>query len=318
MNAVFLDSASLDCGDLQLEGLKGAASSWDWYPSTSPDQVMERIADAEIVVVNKVKLGKPHMVHARKLKLICLAATGTDNVDLDAARELGIAVTNCQAYGTAAVAQHVLTLMLALSTRLISYHQAVQQGRWQQSPRFCLLDYPIAELEGKTLGLIGYGVLGRKVSELAKAFGMEILLAARPGTAASDGRLPLETLLPQVDYLTLHCPLTEHTRGLIGTEELALMKSSAILINAARGGIVDEAALAQALDNGQIAGAGVDVLSTEPPTDDNPLLLCQHPNLIITPHSAWGSREARQRILLQLQENIQGFLDGLPVRVVNG
>ncbi|MCW8884958.1 MAG: 2-hydroxyacid dehydrogenase [Motiliproteus sp.] len=318
MKAVFLDRDTMNGEDLQFDGLETVAGDWCFYSATSPEQVVERIADADIVIVNKVQLNRKHLADAKTLKLVCLAATGTDNVDLKAAAELGITVSNCQGYGTGSVAQHVLTLMLALSTKLMQYHQAVQQGDWHKSSRFCLLDYPIAELEGKTLGLLGYGVLGQKVAELAKAFGMRVLISARPGSAVSEGRIALNELLSRVDYLSLHCPLTDNTRDLIGDAEFALMKSTAILINAARGGIVDEAALARALDNNLIAGAGVDVLSTEPPTAGNPLLACQHPNLIVTPHSAWGSREARQRIVDQLQENIESFVKGSPVRVVNG
>jgi glycerate dehydrogenase len=213
--------------------------------------------------------------------------------------------------------QHVFSLMLALMTHLPDYHRAVAEQRWQGAEQFCLLDFPIRELAGKTLGIIGYGELGKNVARIAEAFGMQVLIAQRPGTLEPEnGRVPLPMLLPQVDVLSLHCPLTPDTRSLIGTWELALMRRDAILINAARGGIVDETALARALQEGALGGAGVDVLTEEPPTQGNPLLEKGIPNLIVTPHCAWGSREARQRLTGQLVENIAGFLQGAPIRVV--
>jgi glycerate dehydrogenase len=246
-----------------------------------------------------------------------VAATGTNNIDLEAAAERGITVCNCQSYGTPSVVQHVFALILTLATRLCDYRQAVAEGRWQLADQFCLLDYPIQELAGKTLGIIGYGELGRSVARIAEAFGMRILIAQRPGTSEPvEDRIPLATLLPQLDILTLHCPLTSETRGLIGAWELALMRRNALLINTARGGIVDELALAEALKRGALGGAGVDVLTEEPPVQGNPLLAGDIPNLIVTPHCAWGSREARQRLVAQLAENIQGFLTGKPKRVV--
>jgi len=197
------------------------------------------------------------------------------------------------------------------------YQAAVRAGRWQQASQFCLLDFPIVELEGKTLGLLGHGELGSAVAQLARAFGMHVLLGQLPGRPAVDGRLPLDELLPLVDALTLHCPLTEQTRNLIGARELALLKPGAFLINTARGGLVDEQALADALRAGRLGGAATDVLSVEPPKDGNPLLAADVPRLIVTPHSAWGSREARQRIVGQLAENAAAFLAGEPMRVVS-
>ncbi len=316
MKAVFLDVNSLDRGDLDFSAVQALVDQWQGYEATSPAQVDECIADAEIVVVNKVVLDAAALRRAEKLRLVCIVATGTNNVDLEAAKSLGIRVCNCQAYGTASVVQHVLTLMLALSTRLLQYHQAVQAGDWGRSSQFCLLDYPVTELSGKTLGIVGYGELGRGVAAVAVALGMKVLVAERRGVAPREGRLTLEQLLPQIDVLSLHCPLTEDTAGLIGEAELGLMKKGALLINASRGGIVDEPALVTALKSGHLAGAGVDVLSVEPPRNGNPLLDCDHPNLIVTPHSAWGSREARQRIVDQLAENIEGFARGEPLRVV--
>ena len=318
MSVVFLDSASLDLGDLDFSSLRAAArEQLQLYPSTLPEQVAERIADAEIVISNKVRLDAALIANAPKLRFINVSATGTNNVDLVAARARGIPVSNCRGYGTAAVAQHVFTLLLNLATRMPDYHAAVRAGKWQHAQQFCLLDYPIRELAGMTLGIVGYGELGQAVAQLAHAFGMQVLIAQRPGTTHSEpGRIALSELLPQVDVLTLHCPLTPETQGLIGAAQLRLMRPSAFLINAARGGIVDEQALADALRHGQLAGAGVDVLSSEPPVQGNPLLAEDIPNLIVTPHCAWGSREARQRMLEQLAENIRAFYAGSLLRVV--
>jgi glycerate dehydrogenase len=208
-------------------------------------------------------------------------------------------------------------LLLALATRLPDYKRDVRAGRWQQAQQFCLLDYPIIELHDKTLGLLGHGELGSAVAKLAEAFGMRVLLGQLPGRPPRADRLPLDELLPQVDALTLHCPLNSDTLNLIGTRELGLMKPTAFLINTARGGLIDEQALADALRAGHLGGAATDVLTQEPPTDGNPLLAADIPRLIITPHSAWGSREARQRIVGQLSENALAFFNGAAIRAVN-
>lgn len=316
MLGVFLDQETVDNDDLDLSRLRAALPEWRWYHVTRPEEVIPRIAEANVVVTNKVRLDEAALRAAPNLRLIAIAATGTNNVDLDAAHRLGIAVCNIRAYATPAVVQHVFALILALSTRLMEYHQAVRAGRWQRAPQFCLLDYPIREIAGKTLGIVGYGELGRGVARVAEAFGMKVLVANRPGRPAEPGRVPLPELLPQVDVLSLHTPLTPETRGLIGARELALMKPDALLINTARGGIVDEAALADALRQGRLGGAGIDVLSVEPPTDANPLLAPDIPNLIVTPHTAWASREARQRAVDQVAENIRAFLAGTPRNLV--
>jgi len=317
MLGAFLDRNTLDCGDLDFSVLDAELPELTYYPATLPDQVAERIAQAEVVISNKVMLNAAAIEQAPRLRLICIAATGVNNVDLAAAEAAGITVCNCRGYGSPAVVQHVFALLLALYTRLPDYHQAVRAGRWQQASQFCLLDYPIRELADKTLGIVGYGELGRGVARVAEAFGMRVLLAQRPGAIEpEEGRIPLPVLLPQVDVLSLHCPLTPETRGLIGAWELALMRRDAVLINTARGGLVDEAVLADALRKGALGGAGIDVLSLEPPTDGNPLLAPDIPNLIITPHSAWGSRESRQRLLEQLAENVRAYQLGQPVRIV--
>jgi len=314
MKAVFLDTESLD--DLSFAPIKEQCSSLELYRTTPPDKVTERIAGAELIILNKVRLARHHFASTPSLKLICVVATGTDVIDLQAANEFGVSVSNCQAYGTASVVQHVFSLILALATRLIPYHHAVQAGRWQQATQFCFLDYPITELAGKKLGIVGYGTLGKAVGRVAEAFGMEVLVARRPG-AEDDSRPALAQLLPELDVLTLHCPLSSATRNLIDEEALGRMKPGALLVNCARGGIVDESALAKALRSGKLGGAATDVLCIEPPVDGNPLLANDIPNLIITPHIAWGSTEARTRIIAQTAENICAFRANRPMRRVN-
>ena len=317
LRAVFLDHPSLDLGDLDLATLRALFAELVLHERSAPEQVAARLQGAQVAISNKVHLDAATFAACPELKLVLIAATGTNNVDLAAARAHGVTVCNCQGYGTPSVAQHTLLLLLALATALPDYQAAVRAGRWQQASQFCLLDFPIVELEGKTLGLLGHGELGSAVAQLARAFGMHVLLGQLPGRPAVDGRLPLDELLPQVDALTLHCPLTEQTRNLIGARELALLKPGAFLINTARGGLVDEQALADALRAGRLGGAATDVLSVEPPKDGNPLLAADVPRLIVTPHSAWGSREARQRIVGQLAENAAAFLAGEPMRVVS-
>ncbi|HHH36069.1 MAG TPA: 2-hydroxyacid dehydrogenase [Gammaproteobacteria bacterium] len=317
MLGVFLDEGSLGQGDLDYASLRAVLPAWQFHEGTEPAQVDERIRNADVLITNKVRLNGEHLAGARCLRLVCVAATGTDNVDLEAARRLGIAVCNVRGYATASVSQHVFMLILALLRNLPGYREAVARGRWQQSRHFCLLDHPIAELDGKVLGIVGYGELGRAVARLGEAFGMTIRIAARPGTgSAGEGRVPLDALLRQVDVLSLHCPLAENTRGLIGARELALMKPGALLINTARGGIVDEQALAAALRAGHLGGAGVDVLSMEPPRGDHPLLAPDVPRLIVTPHIAWASREARQRLVEEMAENIRAWRAGRPRNLV--
>lgn len=315
--AVFLDHASLDLGDLDLQPLRQAFGELVLHPGSQPHEVAQRLQGAQVAISNKVPLDAATLAACPELKLILLSATGTNNVDLAAARQHGITVCNCQGYGTPSVAQHTLLLLLALATRLPDYQQAVRGGAWQKATQFCLLDFPIIELEGKTLGLLGHGELGGAVARLAEAFGMRVLLGALPGRPPRADRVPLDELLPQVDALTLHCPLTEQTRNLIGKAELARMKPTALLINTARGGLVDEQALADTLRAGHLGGAAFDVLTEEPPRQGNPLLAGDIPRLIITPHNAWGSREARQRIVGQLSENAAAFFAGTPQRVVS-
>lgn len=315
--AVFLDHTSLDLGDLDFSALRECFTELVLHDSTTPDQVIERLQGATVAITNKVMIDSDAFAACPDLKLVLVTATGTNNVDLAAARAHGVTVSNCQGYGTPSVAQHTLMLLLALATRLPDYQNAVQQGQWQKSTQFCLLDFSIFELEGKTLGLLGHGELGSAVAKLAQAFGMHVLLGQVPGRPARPDRLPLEELLPQVDALTLHCPLNEHTRDMIGHHELSLLKPHAYVINTARGGLINEQALADALRSGHLGGAASDVLTVEPPVAGNPLLAGDIPRLIITPHSAWGAREARQRIVSQVTENAWAFFAGEPVRVVS-
>jgi len=309
---VILDLASIDTGDLDLSGLERVCAHWHRYSSTRPEQTKARIADAKIVVTNKVVLDRERMDAAPGLRLICIAATGTNNVDLAAARARGIAVANVTGYATPAVVQHVFAMMLGWAARLWEQQRSARDGAWSASEHFCLLGQPVRELSGKRLGIIGYGELGRAVGKIAEAFGMQVLIAERPGGPAQAGRIPLADLLPQVHVVTLHCPLADNTRGLIGAAELAAMRDDALLINTARGGIIDEEALADALRAGRPAAAAVDTLSIEPPPPDHPLLAADLPNLMITPHVAWASIEARQRLVDEVAENIAAFSTGRP------
>lgn len=316
MRAVFLDTQSLD--DLDLSPIADCVEELVCYPTTVPEQVAERIAGFDLVIINKVVLDASTIKAADRLKLICVVATGVNNVDLTAASASGITVCNSQGYGVNAVAQHVLGLMLALHTRLLDYDRAVKNGDWNRSSQFCLLDFPILELNGRTLGIIGYGALGQEVARLASCFGMKVLVAARPGSEqVPASRVSFDELLETADVISLHCPLTEQTRDLIDADALAKMKPGSFVINAARGGVVNEAALKDALCSGHLGGAASDVLTEEPPRNGNLLLDAAIPNLIITPHSAWGSIQARTTIIEQTRDNIRGYQNGQPVRQVN-
>ncbi|MEL7937273.1 2-hydroxyacid dehydrogenase [Pseudomonas delhiensis] len=315
--AVFLDTASLDLGDLDLQPLHQAFGELVLHAASAPGEIAGRLHGAQVAITNKAPIDARAMASNPDLKLILVTATGTNNIDLAAARERGIAVCNCQGYGTASVAQHAIGLLLALATRLPDYQAAVRAGRWQQATQFCLLDYPIVELEGKALGLLGHGELGGAVGRLAEAFGMRVLLGQLPGRPPRADRLALDELLPQVDAISLHCPLTDQTRGMIGQRELDLMKPGAFIVNTARGGLIDEQALADTLRRGHLGGAATDVLSVEPPKDGNPLLAGDIPRLIVTPHNAWGSREARQRIVGQVTDNAAAFFRGDRLRRVD-
>jgi glycerate dehydrogenase len=287
--------------------------TWRDYGSTRPEEVEARLAGATVAVVNKVPLRAEVLGRLPALRLIAVAATGTDNIDLEFCRGRGIEVRNVRGYARETLPEHVFMMALALSRDLVGYREDVRAGLWQRAGQFCLHTREIRDLHGASLGLVGYGTLGRGVERLALAFGMEVLISERKGaTRLREGRTPFEEVLRGSDVLSLHVPLGEETRGMVGGDELSLMKRSAILINCARGGVVDEAALASALREGLIAGAGVDVLSTEPPGDDNPLLDPAVPNLIVTPHVAWAGRRAQQMLADQLVDNIEAFVNRKP------
>jgi glycerate dehydrogenase len=290
---------------------------WRDYPASAEHDAVERLLDATIAITNKVPLRAAAIARLPALKMVAVAATGTDNVDLAACREHGIVVSNIRDYSLVAVPEHAFALILALRRNLRAYVADVDAGRWQQSSRFCLLDHPIGDLAGSRLGIIGYGALGRKVAALGRAFGMQVCAATRSKIDDADViQLPLEELLATSDVVSLHLPLTPQTRNMIGSRELASMKASALLINTARGGLVDEAALADALTRGVIAGAGFDVLSKEPPAPDNPLLQLRLPNFILTPHVAWASAGAMQTLADMLVDNIEAWAGGRPQNVV--
>lgn len=284
---------------------------WEEYPATAPEQLFERLRDATIVIPNKARLTGDLLVQLPRLKLIAEAATGTDNIDLAWCRQHGLPVTNIRGYAAHTVPEHVFMLLLALRRQLLAYRADLAAGKWQQAPMFCFFDHPIRDLAGSTLGLFGRGSLGQGVARLAEAFGMRVLWGEHKGAATvRPGYVPFETVLAEADAISLHCPLNDQTRGMIGAAELAAMRHHAILINTARGGLVDEAALAAALVAGRIAGAGFDVLSKEPPRDGNPLLALDLPNFILMPHVAWASDKAMQALADQLIDNIEAFVRG--------
>lgn len=310
MNSVFLDYGTLSSGDLDAGALQRVLPGLRLHDTTRQEDVAERIAGCEVVLVNKLRIDRQLLEATPTLRLIGLSATGTDNVDLEAARARGVAVCNIRDYCTPSVVQHVLGAILALTHRFADYARLAVE-RWGQSPQFTMLDYPVRELRGRVLGVIGWGVLGRAVAAACEsALGMRVLAANRPGGERIAGRLDLDELLAQADVLTLHCPLTPATRGLIDARALARMKPDALLVNTARGALVDVRALADALRAGRLGGAAIDVLPQEPPVDGSPLFAPGIPNLLLTPHTAWAARESRQRALDELAANVADCLAG--------
>jgi glycerate dehydrogenase len=310
MRAVFLDYDTVSHGDLNTASLAAAMPGLVLHGSTDGAQLAGRIADAEIVLLNKFALSRARLDAAPHLKLVCIAATGTDNVDLIAARERGIGVCNVRGYCSQSVMQQIWAMILSLTQHVPEYTRLAKDGTWGRSGIFTVLDQPIRELSGLTFGVVGWGELGRAAAKAAEAFGMRVIIANRPGGAPEEGRHDLDRLLALSDVVSLHCPLTAATRGLIGERELSLMKPDALLINTARGGLVDGKALASALKAGRLGGAGIDVLSQEPPVDGDPLLDPDIPNLVLTPHVAWAAREARQRCLDEMAANVEDFRVG--------
>jgi glycerate dehydrogenase len=312
-NIVFLDRDSLSA----TIPVPSFEHQWRDYPATQQGEVAERLAGATIAITNKVPVRAADIARLPDLKMIAVAATGTDNVDLAACRERGIVVSNIRNYSLVSVPEHVFTLILALRRNLRAYCADVDAGLWQKSSTFCLFNHPVGDLAGSKLGIVGYGALGHKVAQLGRAFGMQVCVATRTPVADADvTNLTLDELLRTCDVVSLHLPLNDQTRSMIGTRELEMMKPAALLINTARGGLVDEAALAQALTNGVIGGAGFDVLSKEPPAPENPLLGIRLPNFILTPHMAWASTGAMQTLADMLADNIEAFVAGKPINVV--
>ncbi|MBP6019082.1 MAG: D-2-hydroxyacid dehydrogenase [Burkholderiaceae bacterium] len=288
------------------------------YDHTTDDQVAERIAQADVVITNKVRLSRQSIQQAARLKLVAVAATGTDMVDLAACADHGVVVSNIRGYAVNSVPEHVFALMFALRRNIVAYHASVQAGRWQQAQQFCYFDYPISDLAGSTLGIVGQGALGQAVATIGRALGMRVLFAGRKdGAARGSLYTPFQQFLAECDVITLHCPLNADTHHLISDHEFSLMARQPLLINTARGGLVNDEALVQAMRTGQIAGAGIDVVDAEPPPASHPLMsLLDMPNFILTPHIAWASRQAIQALADQLIDNINAFQCGTAKNVV--
>ena len=315
---VFLDAATY--GDISLQS---CIDQWDCaiHHVTSPSETSQRLLGQSVAVTNKVVIDRAVLssAAAKELKLIAVAATGTDIIDREAAKEFAVSLCNVPGYATQSVAQFTLALILELATQAARYGAAVRSDAWQRSPIFTLLTFPSIELKGKKLGIIGYGNIGRAVAEMARGFGMEVLIAARPGSKEpTPDRVPMRELFRQSDVITLHCPLTPQTKSLINAETLSLMKPTALLINTARGALIDEIPLIQSLRERRLAAAALDVISREPPGADHPIIQAakELDNLLVTPHTAWSAREARERLLREVTDNIRSFFEGKPRNIV--
>lgn len=317
MKCVILDKGSLDRADIDYSSLEKQCDHLTFFENTSPEQLHQRCRDAEVIISNKVMINAEVINQCEHLKLICVAATGTNNIDIDAATHQGIPVCNVSGYATSSVSQHVFALILMLSRNLHQYLNAITKQQWQTADHFCLLDYPIIDLSAKTLGIIGYGELGKAVAKLGESFGMKVLIGESLTERKDPNRTPLEQLVQQSDVLSLHCPLTPQTQNLIQQDTFRQMKHTALLINTARGGIVNETDLWHALHQGQIAGAAMDVLTEEPPKNGNILLDKPLPNLLITPHIAWASQKCRQQLVNEIALNIEAFKQGTERNIVN-
>ena len=315
MKIVVLDGHTLNPGDLSWDALR-ALGTCEVFERSAPSEVLSRAHDAEVVLTNKTVLSSETLSALPKLSYIGVLATGYNVVDVAAARTRGITVTNIPGYGTRSVAQHTMALLLELANHVGLHAQQTARGKWSEAKDWCYWDRPLLELDGLTIGIVGYGAIGRCVAELARAFGMKILATSRKRQEAGPGICwtSLDALLGSSNVVSLHCPLTDETRSLINARSLARMKPTAFLINTSRGPLIDEPALAAALHAGQIAGAALDVLSAEPPPLDHPLLSA--PNCLITPHQAWASGAARARLLATAVENLRAFLVGSPVNVI--
>ncbi|MFD0981986.1 D-2-hydroxyacid dehydrogenase [Tropicimonas aquimaris] len=312
----FLDSATL-AADIKLRS-PSFPHEWRNFAATAPNEVIERLRDVEIAVVNKVRLGRDALSELKSLRLIAVAATGTDCIDTEACRDLGITVVNIRGYAGVTVPEHVFALMLSLRRNIIAYRDDVRAGRWQDAGQFCFHDHPIRDLSGATLGIIGEGTLGQEVAARARAFGMNVFFAAHKGV---DGLGPLYTpwgeVLARSDVLTLHCPLTPATRGLLAMPEFEAMERRPLIVNTARGPLIDESDLEEALERGLVSGAGLDVTLPEPPAPDSAFMrLARRPDTIVTPHVAWASHQAQQALAEQLVDLIEAYAAGRPRNVV--
>ena len=317
MKIVNLEGYTTNPGDLSWEPFK-KYGDFVVYDRTKPEDIIERAKDADCLIINKSIITKEHLEQLPKLKYVGLQSTGYNVIDCDAAKERGIVVSNIPAYSTAAVAQLVFALIMQFTNKVTVHSDAVHNGEWTKCPDFCFWKSPLAELDGKTIGIIGFGSIGQRVANIAKAFGMNVVVYTphpKPEQYSDVAFCSLNELLKSSDFVTCHCPLTPSTEGIINKDSLSKMKNTAILINTSRGPVVDSVALADALNNGTIAGAGVDVLKVEPPTADNPLLSAK--NCVITPHIAWAAYETRKRLLGILEDNLKAFINGTPQNVVN-
>ena len=318
MRAAFLDWDSLNGNELDKSRLDALPVEWQYFANIERGQLEQCIDDYDILVSNKTNIDKPLLSRTQRLKLICVAATGTNNVDLQSSADKQIMVTNVRGYATESVVQHVFMLMLNLMRRFSEYQHSLAKGDWQRSEHFCLLNHRVESLSGKTLGIIGYGELGRAVAKMGQCFGMKILIAESLNkNKQQNDRLPLAEIYTQADVISLHCPLTAETENLINHEVFSKMKNTAFLINTARGGIVNEQDIFDALNSHTIAGAALDVLNQEPPDSNQKLINATLPNLIVTPHIAWASHQSRQNLLDKVAENIQAWLAGNVMNQVN-
>ena len=315
MKIAVVDTCTITKGDVSLDELS-ALGEVSFYDDVPEDKIEELIGDSEAIICNKAQIGRGFMEKCPRLRYIGLFATGYNNIDIDYARDHGISIANVPGYSTYSVAEHTFSLILALSKSLVGYAESMEKGEWIHSPTFTYFPYPICELRGKTLGIFGYGDIGREVAKIGSAFGMKIIVNTRtPSKCTEYECVSLEDLFSRSDFLTLHTPLTPETENTVNEKTLSLMKPSAYLVNTSRGGAVDEAALAKALNEGKIAGAGIDVLTAEPMRPSNPLANAK--NCIITPHIAWAPIETRRRLVTLVAENLKAFMDGKPINIVN-
>lgn len=318
MKIVILDGYTTNPGDLSWDFLK-EFGTYTVYDRTPEDKIIERAKDCDIIITNKTPVRAETIAQLPNLKFIALLSTGYNVVDVDFAAKRGIPVSNVPCYSTSAVAQLVFAFIIEFTNRVSLHSEAVHSGEWSSCPNFCFWKSPLTELQGKTIGIIGYGKIGKAVAKIADAFGMNMLAFSRSATVGeSDGNVKfvtVDTLAKESDFITLHCPLTEQTTGMVNEEFISKMKKSAYLINTSRGPVVDENALAAALRSGRLAGAGIDVMSIEPPKCDNPLFECE--NCLITPHIAWAGFETRTRLVGIVEENLRAFAQGKPINTVN-